>query len=318
MQLHWEPGWITWHSKNLYQCNGSSLAAHAVGLRQEVLPALLEACRKRDLPFDIGALHVIKRRYRDRSFTCFPNLVIQDAADSEIGMSSIFFREARKKTNVYRWHIRNYGLDAIRRQMNRDAQTAGPTGNDGVASLVLGPVRHLHARLRARRTGSTSRLPRESRTTASSPSKAAPPAPVGGQGFTHREPRLVPFAGERPNARVVLVLAIDVAREELPRLLDMIDETSRQDDIVPVVVTDCAEFIAFRDRGLIFEYLPNEERQKTYAPELDWTLYELRRLALLRRKWRPVNAVAFGRRGASLLRQWQASPLWDAGSGNEV
>jgi GR25 family glycosyltransferase involved in LPS biosynthesis len=113
MQTHWEPSWITWHSKNLYKCNGSSIAAHAVGLRSEVFPALLEASRKRDLPFDIGALHVVKRRYRDRSFTCFPNLVIQDATDSEIGMSEIFFREARQETNIYRWQISHYGLDAI-------------------------------------------------------------------------------------------------------------------------------------------------------------------------------------------------------------
>jgi GR25 family glycosyltransferase involved in LPS biosynthesis len=120
MQLHWEPSWITWHSKNLYKCNGSSIAAHAVGLLSEVFPALLEASRKRDLPFDIGALHVVKRRYRDRSFTCFPNLVIQDATDSEIGMSKIFFREARQETNIYRWQISHYGLDAIKATMGRD------------------------------------------------------------------------------------------------------------------------------------------------------------------------------------------------------
>jgi hypothetical protein len=90
----------------------------------------------------------------------------------------------------------------------------------------------------------------------------------------------------------------------------MIDKTSRDDGVVPIVVTDCADFAAFRERGLIFEYLPDEEQQKAHAPELAWPLYELRRLALLRRKWRPANAIAFGARGASLLRQWQASPFW--------
>jgi GR25 family glycosyltransferase involved in LPS biosynthesis len=295
MQLHWEPSWITWHSKNLYRCNGSSMAAHAVGLRQEVLPALLQACRMRDLPFDIGALHVIKRQYRDRCFTCFPNLVIQDATDSEIGMSTIFFREARQQTNIYRWQISHYGLDAIKAQMDRP----GVPGNGRVASSMLGTLRHLQARLRAKPVGPAS---------ASSRSAIAPPA--DGESLNLRDPPLVPFVEERPNARVVLVLAIEVVREQLPGLLDMIDKTSRDDDVVPIVVTDYADFLAFRERGLIFEYLPDVEQQKAHAPELAWNLYELRRLALLRRKWRPANAIAFGARGTTLLRQWQASPFW--------
>lgn len=313
MQLHWEPSWITWHSKNLYKCNGSSMAAHAVGLRQEVLPALLDACRKRDLPFDIGALHVIKRQYRDRCFTCFPNLVIQDAADSEIGMSTIFFREARRETNIYRWQIGNYGVDAIKAPMNRDGQGTAAAANGGAASLLLGPLRRLHALLRVRRAESGSASPGEP-TTASSESAAAPPADR--QAPADEEWPLVPFERERPEARVVLVLAIDVAAEELPRLLDMIDKTSREDDVVSIVVTDCADFIEFRDRKLLFEYLPNQDQQKAHAPELDWTLYELRRLALLGRKWQPANTIAFGARGASLLKQWQTSPLWQAGPSN--
>ena len=89
MQLHWEESWITWHGADLYRCNGSSFGAHAVALRREVLPDLLERCRRRDLPFDTGALQEIKRTYRQRCFTCFPNLAIQDARDSEIGMSRL-------------------------------------------------------------------------------------------------------------------------------------------------------------------------------------------------------------------------------------
>jgi GR25 family glycosyltransferase involved in LPS biosynthesis len=295
MQLHWEPNWISWHSKNLYKCNGSSIAAHAVGLRSEVFPALLQAARKRDLPFDIGALHVVKRQYRDRCFTFFPNLVIQDATDSEIGMSTIFFREARQETNIYRWQISHYGLEAIKAQMNR----TGVPRNGRVASLMLGALRHLQTRLRAERVGPAP---------GSSRSAIAPPA--DSESLNLRDPPLVPFVGERPNARIVLILAIEVVREQLPGLLDMIDKTSRDDDVVPIVVTDCADFLAFRERGLIFEYLPDVEQQRAHAPDLAWDLYELRRLALLRRKWRPANAIAFGARGTSLLRQWQASPFW--------
>src|SRR5690606_12266143 len=113
MQLHWEDNWISWYSDNLYRCQGSSIGAHAFALRGQVLPELLERSRVRDLPFDIGALHTIKRRHAARCFTMFPNLAIQSAADSDIGMSTMFFREARRTDNIYRWYLPEYGLAAI-------------------------------------------------------------------------------------------------------------------------------------------------------------------------------------------------------------
>jgi hypothetical protein len=108
-----------------------------------------------------------------------------------------------------------------------------------------------------------------------------------------------------------MVLAVGIDGEDLPRLLDMVATTSHEDDVVPIVVTDHADFVAFRDHGLIFEYLPDETQQKAHATDLEWKLYILRRLALLRRKWRPGNTIAFGAAGASLLRRWQASPIWE-------
>src|SRR6185312_13257753 len=211
MQLHWEPSWINWHSKNLYKCNGSSIGAHAVGLRCDVFPALLDACRKRDLPFDIGALHVVKRQYRDRSFTFFPNLVIQDATDTEIGTSTIFFREARQETNIYRWQISHYGLDAIKAQLNRE-----DTRRNGRVTIPSS-LRRLRALLSVKKPIRAPRLASTSPRGKSSTSTITPL--VRGQVSGLNEPRLVPFDGERPNARVVLVLVIDVVREQLPRLL---------------------------------------------------------------------------------------------------
>ena len=89
LQRHWDEGWITWQGPDLYRCNGTSFGAHAVGLRREVLPDLLTRARRRDLPFDVGALQEVKRNYRQRCFTCYPNLAIQDPSDSEIGMSQL-------------------------------------------------------------------------------------------------------------------------------------------------------------------------------------------------------------------------------------
>jgi len=110
-----------------------------------------------------------------------------------------------------------------------------------------------------------------------------------------------------------MVLALGTNGQDLPRLLDMVAGKSREDGVVPIFVTDCPDFFAFRERGLIFEYLPDEAQQKAHAPDLEWSLYRMRRLQFLRRKWRPINTIAFGATGTRLLREWQASPLWEGG-----
>jgi hypothetical protein len=114
MQLHWEENWIDWHSQHLYKCNGSSFAAHAVALKPKAMRAILERSKAFDLPFDIGALQEVKRLFRSQSYTAYPNLAIQDAQDSEIGMSAIFEQEARKKVNKYRWNWEDYRVADLR------------------------------------------------------------------------------------------------------------------------------------------------------------------------------------------------------------
>jgi hypothetical protein len=109
-----------------------------------------------------------------------------------------------------------------------------------------------------------------------------------------------------------MVLAIGIGGDELPRLLDMVAATSNESGVVPIVVTDHADLAAFRDRGLIVEYIPDEAQQKAQAADLEWQVYILHRLALLRRKWQPGNTIAFGANSGNLLRRWQASPIWEA------
>lgn len=114
MQTHWDDSWIVWHSQHLYKCHGSSFAAHAVALRRPALRAVLDRAEIPDLPFDIGPLQEVKRIFRDKCFTAYPNLVIQDAQDSEIGMSRVFFQESRKAENLYRWTWGDYGAQVLR------------------------------------------------------------------------------------------------------------------------------------------------------------------------------------------------------------
>jgi GR25 family glycosyltransferase involved in LPS biosynthesis len=114
MQLHWEDTWISWISQHLYKCQGSSLAAHAVALKRDAMIAILERSKTCDLPFDIGPLQEVKRLFRDRCFTAYPNIAIQDTSDTEIGMSKLFFDQAQKENNIYRWKWTDYDPGKLR------------------------------------------------------------------------------------------------------------------------------------------------------------------------------------------------------------
>ena len=108
LQYHWEPDWIDWHSLNAYLCNGTSIGSHAVGIHRRAFRTLLTECEKFRLPYDIGALHTTKRKFPTRSFTMFPNLMIQDVSESDIGTSDTQAHEGQRPDNIYRWHLPDY------------------------------------------------------------------------------------------------------------------------------------------------------------------------------------------------------------------
>jgi GR25 family glycosyltransferase involved in LPS biosynthesis len=334
MQLHWESDWISWHSDNLYRCHGSSHGAHAFGLRADVLPMLLERCRVADLPFDIGALHTLKRHHAESCFTVFPNLAIQDATDSDIGMSTIFFREARSIDNIYRWHLPDYGPDAIKaatagrtsppagariqvessmpesprqpapgnRAVPSSARHQSSNGNGRIGELMRLQMARIGRRLIGLANGTESPDGHRQHV-----GKA-----VGARQTRRGEPPLQAFAKELPGAQAMLIVLVGLGREECAKALDTLESVGRQLGVVPVVITDsAAAFAPLRARRIAFEYLPPAERQERLMPGLDWELYRLRRLALLRRKWQPQRIVAFGPTARALVDAWQKSPFED-------
>jgi GR25 family glycosyltransferase involved in LPS biosynthesis len=321
MQLHWEEDWIEWYSYNLYRCRGSSIASHAFALRGEAIQALLDACRKRELPFDLGALHSVKRRFAEHSFTVFPNLVIQDAADSDIGMSTIFFREAHKLDNIYRWHLPSYGLAAIEARLARETACAAAPNQEGpeLKPVVQKP--------RSYRPGWWAGLRRSARAwpwrrdaiaaktataaeAKSLPERAARTKPTAPRSPSGLKP-LTAWSNQHPKPRTVAAVVVGLESSALMRVVDLLRTDRDTHDVEPIVVTDCDEFELFRDSGLVFEYLPILAERKRLAPELDWELHLLRRLALIRRKWRPGRIVAFGPAATQLLLQWKDSPFED-------
>lgn len=110
LQYRWEERWVSWHSENLYRCGGTSIGSHAVGMRREAFPLLLDHARRFDLPYDIGALSSVKRDARERCFTAFPNIVVQGPMGSDISTSQYQTAETRNPDNRYRWRLEDYGI----------------------------------------------------------------------------------------------------------------------------------------------------------------------------------------------------------------
>ncbi|MEI6160516.1 MAG: glycosyltransferase family 25 protein [Roseococcus sp.] len=111
LQYNWDREAITPAGRHLYRTDGAAIGSHAVGLRFEVLPFLLELVKRRDLPFDIGPLAAATLAFRERCFVVTPNAAIQVLGDSDIGTSD--FQKSRTldaAARTYRWHLPDYEL----------------------------------------------------------------------------------------------------------------------------------------------------------------------------------------------------------------
>ena len=109
LQYNWSPPWAEWYSPLLYKTNGSAVGSHAVGMRFDVIPFLLDHVRRFDMPYDIGALSAATRAFADRCFVICPNLAIQSLLDSDIGTSD--FQKAMNRENAaatYKWNFDDY------------------------------------------------------------------------------------------------------------------------------------------------------------------------------------------------------------------
>jgi len=111
LQYDWRSEAITRVGRHLYRTNGSAIGSHAVGLRFEMIPYLLELVKRRDMPFDVGPLSAATRAYQERCFVVWPNAAIQVLHDSDIGTSE--FQKSRSLEIVartYRWHLPDFDL----------------------------------------------------------------------------------------------------------------------------------------------------------------------------------------------------------------
>jgi hypothetical protein len=123
------------------------------------------------------------------------------------------------------------------------------------------------------------------------------------------ETRLVPWLKDRPPKDVFAIVVFGLSEAEIERALDAVERYCAEHEVAPLLLTDNDSFQLFRNRRVVFEFLPPRSEQQRLAPELDWQLFTLRRLALIRRKWRPVRVIPFGRRAAEVVQLWRDSPF---------
>jgi TolA-binding protein len=187
--------------------------------------------------------------------------------------------------------------DAELQRLNRElgALTAGARpATDGSPGLLKA------ARAVLDRVRSAREAPRPTGSREAQPSTPQQASPAGA---------LVPWVQNGPPKAVLAVMAFGLSQAEIAQVLAAIEATCAERDLAPLLLTDNDAFQVFRGRRVLFEYLPPSADQERLAPELDWRLYTLRRLALIRRKWQPVRVVAFGSRAAEVVKLWHGSPF---------
>lgn len=187
---------------------------------------------------------------------------------------------------------RDAQLQRLNRELGALTERARPA--DRRSRAFLETARGLFEKVRpGRASGRT-------RSSSTQPETAPRPSPAAA---------LVPWVRNGPPEAVLGVLVLGLSEAEIEKVLVAISAYCAERDLAPLLLTDNDAFQVFRGRRVLFEYVPARSDQERLAPELDWRLYTLRRLALIRRKWQPIRVVAFGHRAAEVLRLWRDSPF---------
>lgn len=137
------------------------------------------------------------------------------------------------------------------------------------------------------------------------PGVPAPPSSTEDAGM----PALVPWMRDGPGSPILCVVLAGLQAGGRERALELVERQCRQRGMTPLIITDDDDFLPFRGRRMVVEYLPARAALEAAAPGRPAEVYLQRRLALLRRKWRPARIIALGEGAGLLVKTWQASPF---------
>ena len=97
----------------------------------------------------------------------------------------------------------------------------------------------------------------------------------------------------QPALTAIIITIIGIEAEQIDEVLDVTARRFGKKHKI-VYLTDSLDFMRFRDRNAIFEYLPSTLEQKLHAAEISWNSYLARRWRLLVSKWQPVHVISYG------------------------
>jgi hypothetical protein len=187
---------------------------------------------------------------------------------------------------------RDADVQRLQRELGALSERAAPAGGSptirAAASAMLDKIRH------------SWRPPASSK---------SPGPPAAGTERPSAERALVPWLKDGAPKPVLGVVVFGLSAAEIARVLGIVERHCVERDLVPLLLTDNDAFELFRGRRVLFEFLPAPAQQERFAADLDWRLFTLRRLALIRRKWQPVRIIAFGRPAAEVVQRWLDSPF---------
>jgi hypothetical protein len=188
---------------------------------------------------------------------------------------------------------RDAELQRLNRELGALTERAAPAARGSptllaAASAVLDKIRHI------------SKAPGRSRSASATSAAMERPS---------TERPLLAWVKDGPPKPVLGVVVFGLSEAEIESVLGIVERHCAERDLVPLLLTDNDAFQLFRGRRVLFEFLPARADQERFAADLDWRLFTLRRLALIRRKWQPVRMIAFGRTAAEVVQLWLGSPF---------
>jgi hypothetical protein len=106
--------------------------------------------------------------------------------------------------------------------------------------------------------------------------------------------------GSEARKEIAMVTCLRVRPELIEGVVDITQQRFSFTDAI-VYVTDQADFMPFRRKGVMFEYVPPLADLRRFAPDQPWHLFLKERRDLLMTKWQPFIVLSYGINFDSLI-----------------
>jgi hypothetical protein len=104
----------------------------------------------------------------------------------------------------------------------------------------------------------------------------------------------------QPGISVVMITIIGVNEAQIDEIIDVTQAKFGRGNRL-VYLTDSLDFMKFRNRGVIFEYVPSSLEQRLHSATMPWPSYLEEHWLLLLAKWKPLHILTYGQNIGAFL-----------------